>query len=163
MKCLPWTQPGGRCRLQRKSSRRANILLIKITYRGSFGIYWREISWDLSISRDLQTKFINKHDFYTVFWSFSWDLVGSHEMGRSSPGGGGLWSTFFQSRESFSPFLLISWDSVRFVYTPPPPWDVLSISWDIQTTSTYPQENFSPSRGIPRDEEKFSWRGWGMG
>ena len=26
----------------------------------------------------------------------------------------------FQSGESFSPFLLISWDSVRFVQTPPP-------------------------------------------
>ena len=43
--------------------------------------------------------------------SFSWDLVGSHEMGRSSPGGGRVRYTIFKSHESFSPFLLISWDS----------------------------------------------------
>ena len=39
----------------------------------------------------------------------------------------------FQNGESFSPFLLISWDSVRFVQTLPPPRELLSISWDLQT------------------------------
>ena len=39
----------------------------------------------------------------------------------------------FQNGESFSPFLLISWDSVRFVQTLPPPRELLSILWDLQT------------------------------
>ena len=39
----------------------------------------------------------------------------------------------FQNGESFSPFLLISWDLARFVQTPPPPREVLSISWELQT------------------------------
>ena len=41
----------------------------------------------------------------------------------------------FRNGESFSPFLFISWDSVRFVQTLPPPQEVLSISWDLQTKS----------------------------
>ena len=47
--------------------------------------------------------------------SFSWD------------------SRHFQNGESFSPFLVISWDTVRFVQTLPPPRELLSISWDLQT------------------------------
>ena len=39
----------------------------------------------------------------------------------------------FQNGENFSPFLLISWNSVRFVQTLPPPREVLSILWDLQT------------------------------
>ena len=38
----------------------------------------------------------------------------------------------FQNGESFSPFPLILWESVRFVQTLPPPQEVLSISWDLQ-------------------------------
>ena len=63
----------------------------------------------------------------------------------------------FQNGESFSPFLLISWDPTRW-------GDVLVegvgyglfkplVKW-IMFGST-PQENFSSSRGIPRDEEKW--------
>ena len=36
----------------------------------------------------------------------------------------------FQNGESLSPFLLISWDSIRFVPTQPPPRDGLFILWD---------------------------------
>ena len=54
-------------------------------------------------------------------------------MGKRSSEGGGVWFTTFKSHESFSPFLLISWDSSRIVKTPSPPREVLPISWDLQT------------------------------
>ena len=45
-----------------------------------------------------------------------------------------LWdSNTFKSQENFSSFLLISWDSLKFVQTLPPPQEVLSISRDLQT------------------------------
>ena len=90
--------------------------------------------------------------------SFSWDL------------------TIFKSRESFSPFLLISWDWSRVVQTPTPPREVLPISWDLQTKNinrhyfhtefwrnqpprgispfsnpTRVSPHFSPSRGIHQE------------
>ena len=43
----------------------------------------------------------------------------------------------FKSHESFSPFLPIFWDSSRVVQTPPPPREVLLISWDLQTKKYY--------------------------
>ena len=42
----------------------------------------------------------------------------------SCRGWGMVWK--FQNGESFSPFLLISWDSVRFIQTQPPPQDFSS-------------------------------------
>ena len=54
-------------------------------YSSSIGIYWREISWDLSISRDLQTKFINKLFLLITL------VCKSHKMERSSHGGGGVY------------------------------------------------------------------------
>merc|ERR1711954_305127 len=96
--------------------------------------------------------------------SFSWD---SHH---------------FQNGESFSPFLVILWDTLRFFQTLPPPRELLSISWDLQTkiinrpnfytvfcrNQVSPEiliifkmvsvsPNFSSACGIPRDWEMFSW------
>ena len=62
----------------------------------------------------------------------------SRGMERSSRG---IFNSL-QSQENFSPFLLISWDSVRFIQTPPPPREVLSISWDLQT-KVINKNNFS--------------------
>ena len=77
--------------------------------------------------------------------SFSWDSRHfqngeSFSPSRGMPRDGEMFSWMgwgmvrtFQNGESFSPFLLISWDSVRFVQTLPPPRELLSISWDLQT------------------------------
>ena len=62
----------------------------------------------------------------------------SRGMERSSRG---IFNSL-QSQENFSPFLLISWDSVRFIQTPLPPREVLSISWDLQT-EVINKNNFS--------------------
>ena len=57
-------------------------------------------------------------------------FIGEKSRGIFSPRG--IFKTF-KSQENFSPFLLILWDSLRFVQTLPPPREVLSISRDLQT------------------------------
>ena len=85
----------------------------------------------VSIFWDLQTKIINRQNHYSVFWrnkvsphfSSSCGIPRDGEM-FSCRGWGMVWK--FQNGESFSPFLLISWDSVRFIQTQPPPQDFSS-------------------------------------
>ena len=106
--------------------------------------------------------------------------MGSCETGICSNGGGGYVLQFSKLRE----FLSISPHLVRFVQTLPPPWEVFSISWDLQTKMINKPNfynvfwrnqvspgflvtfkmvrvspHFSSSHGIPQDSEMFSWRG----
>ena len=109
----------------------------------SIGIYWREISQDFVSSWDLTTPLPPQENFSPSRGILKMARVSPHfSSSRGIPWDGEMFSwrgwgmvRTFQNGESFSPFLLISWDSVRFVQTLPPPREVLSISWDLQTKS----------------------------
>ena len=66
----------------------------------------------------------------------------------------------FQNGESFSPFLLVSWDPTRWGDVPVEgvgygPFKPL-VQLGMFGSTLYPlQENFSSSRRIPQDEEKW--------
>ena len=85
-------------------------------------------------------------------------LVGSHEMGRCSHGGGRVWSAIFKmvrASPHFSSSHGIPRDGEMFSWRG---WGMVFLSlWSSGSClgTPPPQENFSSSRGIPRDEEKW--------
>ena len=79
-----------------------------------------------------------------LLWSISEIVSAPAFIGEKSCGISSSRGIFncLQSQANFSPFLLISWDSVRFIQTPPPPREGLSISRDLQT-KVINKNNFS--------------------
>ena len=94
------------------------------------------VSLHFSSSRRIQLDLSRPHPLHEKFSPSRGILIGIPRDGEKFSWRGWGMVCIFKSRESFSPFLLISSDSVRFVQTSPPPREVLSISWDFDWNPT---------------------------